>query len=609
MERSKSSLVSPEKRLTLEELIAREPFLQKAYSFAEEAHAGQFRADGSPYFTHCVAVTRILCEEWGITDPEKLAVGLLHDVPEDTTFSLEDIGNIFGNNIKIWVDGVTQFRSETNISKSQADKETIRKVFNRNLVEPYVGVVKLADRLHNMRTIQFMPPEKQGPKAQETLNVYSPLAESLGMWIVKRELENISFRYTDPANFVRYSRLFDRDPRTKEKFIGNMVAYLEKIMDGSGIPGQVMVRKNSLVRLKDKKHPYNDINDVVSFRIAINGNGPTEKRDGVYKMLGILRENFANVEDIDRFDDFFHSPKFNEYSAIQITLNTDKGAIEIAVTTDEKEDYNNWGVVSLLRKGRCNLSEHALKLVFTPTGQVKFLTPAATGLDLAYLINIKMGTQAVAVEIDGQRLPISTVLPNGSDVKIITGPWRVAPNAEDLANSLPSTKKKAEKQFIEKQMHDEQAKGKTKVTRIIAARGLIDLYDLTKLNEHSDKLGDLLNYLGSKRSLAILYRLVEYGVITKEELNKQLDKYGITKKELGITSILVQGMTDDKNLLNIFTSQISEHHGNIRYSEGVGDTGEGFKIKFLVEGLSKNAEREIKKTFKNNPKIRKTIVV
>lgn len=609
MERSKSSLVSPEKTFTLEELLAREPFLQKAYTFAQEAHEGQFRADGTPYFTHCIAVTRILCEEWGITDPEKLAVGLLHDVPEDTDYTLDDIKEIFGNNIMLWVDGVTQFRSETGVSKSQKDKETIRKVFNRNLVEPYVGVVKLADRLHNMRTIQFMPPEKQGPKAQETLNVYSPLAESLGMWIVKRELENISFKYTDPANFARYSRLFDGDPRTKDRFIDNMVSYLRQIMAGSEIPGEVMVRKNSLVRLKDKKHPFNDINDVVSFRIAVTGDSSTSKRDGVYKMLGILRENFGDMEDIERFDDFFHTPKFNEYSAIQLTLNTDKGAIEIAITTDEKEDYNNWGVVSLLRKGESNLTEHALKLVFTPTGQVKFLSPSATGIDLAYLINKKMGAQAVAVEINGEVFPVSTVLPNGSDVKIISGPWRPAPDPKDLINSQPSTKKKAEKQFIEKQMQDEQAKGKTKVARIIAARGLLDLYDLTKLKEHSDKLGDLLNYLGSKRSLAILYRLVEYGVVTKEELNRQLDKYGITKKNLGITSILVQGTTDDKNLLNIFTSQISEHHGNIRYSEGMGDTGEGFKIKFLVEGLSKNSERKLRKAFRSHPKISKSVVV
>lgn len=609
MERATAFPNSPEKHVSLEEIIIREPLLFKAYQIAETAHAGQKRADGSPYFTHSIAVTRIMCEEWGITDPEKLAVGLLHDVPEDTEFTIDDVGREFGENVKAWVDGVTQFRSETGVSKSQTDKETIKKVFNRNILDPFVGVAKLADRLHNMRTIQFMPPEKQGPKAQETLNVYSPLAESLGMWIVKRELENISFRYTDPVNFARYSKLFESDPRTKDGFVKNMSAYLEKIVQDAGVAGIVAVRKNSLVRLKDKKHPFNDINDVVSFRIVVNGQDEASKADSVYKMLGIIRENFGELEDQERFDDFFHFPRFNGYSTIQLTLNTDKGAIEIAITTDEKEDYNNWGVVSLLRKGQKDLSEHALKLVFTPSGQVKFLTPESTGLDLAYLINKKMGAQAIGVEIDGKKFPISTILPNGADVRVITGPARIAPNKSDLVNSQPITKKRAEKQLIEKQMQEEQIKGKALISKIVAKSGLLDLYDLTKLKEHTDKLGDLLNHLGSKRSLAILYRLVFYGVVTKEDLVKQMEEFGITKKSLGITTILVEGDLDNKNLLNIFTSEISKFNGNIRYSEGVGEAGDGFRIKFLVEGLSKEAERRLRKTFKHDPRISKSKVV
>lgn len=591
--------------------VMHEGLTTRAYKIAEEAHKGQKRAEGVPYIFHPIAVVHILRTEWGITNPEILAAGFLHDGPEDNTLlTLDYIKREFGPQVASWIDGVSQFRSEKSRDRSKAeiDRETLRKVVRRNFIDPTVGILKLADRLHNMRTLQFMSDQKRVAKARETLDVYSPLAESLGMWIVKTELEDLSFRYTEPEIFAKFSKLFNEDPRTNDPFLSYMKSRLENIVLGSGVEANVTVRKNSLVRLKDKKHPFSDINDVASFRIVVGGDGRITKRDECYKLLGILREVFKDEEDQSRFDDFYNTPRFNQYSAMHITLDTSIGAVEIAITSDKKEDYNNWGVVSLVRKGERSLQTHALKLVFTPTGQVKFLPPEATGLELAYLIDKKMGAQATGMFINGKYCSISTVIPNGADVEIQRDPRKIAPNTEDVNLSQPTTKKKAEKQLLEKKMKEEETRGKEKVKKIISECGLIDLHDLTKLDEHAGKLGDFLNFLGYKGSLAVLYRLIEYGTVTENDLRQQLKEHGISKKTLRLTTILIEG-NDANELLSSFSTEISNHGGNIRWAEGGSEDGKRFSQRFVIEKLSPEAEKKIEEIFRKDTRIDRVVIV
>ena len=177
---------------SLEKYIESEPKLTRAYEVAEKVHEGQSRDEGIPYITHCLAVARILYEEWGITNVDILATAFLHDTVEDKHFPIEQIRFEFGENVASWVEAVTKLPETGNLSKEEADSKTLRKVNDASFIEPQVGVIKLADRLHNMRTLIYVKdPEKQVRKAKETL-FYAKLAESLGMWEVVRELEDLS---------------------------------------------------------------------------------------------------------------------------------------------------------------------------------------------------------------------------------------------------------------------------------------------------------------------------------------------------------------------------------------------------------------------------------
>jgi guanosine-3',5'-bis(diphosphate) 3'-pyrophosphohydrolase len=603
----------PQKKDCLEKLVENSPLLSKAYKIAQEAHQGKFRADGTtPYFSHCVAVAKIICEEWKIVDEEIISATLLHDTEEDTDITLDKLASEFGPKVAFLVDGVSKLRYEDDgintKSKEEKDRETVRKVFSKNLIDPAVGVLKLADRLHNMRTLSVMPLKNQIAKADETKG-YAKLAESLGMWEVMRELENLSMKYSNHEDFDKYSRILAEDPRTQEDFVSWLSSTLEIIAGDASIDANVETRTISLSKLKNKKGKYltENINDLISFRIVIPSKGSVEARNNVYKMLGALRQNFADVEDADRFDDFYSKPRDNDYSAIQLTLDFPQGSTEIAITSEEKEEFNKWGVVSLIRKGDLELAKHALKLVFTLTHEVKFFPSKATGLDFAYSISSEMGARADNVLINGVRFPISTVLPNGAEVEIELGKPRIVPKKEVRDFSLPTTKSVIHEQISEEAKWRLEIKGKETVENIISRRGLIDLTDLLKIDKYKANLEDLLFILGCKNSVNDLYYKIGSGVMDPKDLEKHFDEAEITKKHMGLTSILIEG-SDNPGLLNFFASEVENFGGNIRTNYGESD-----KITFtqhlIIENLTAECEAKLATAFRKDPRITKVIVV
>lgn len=600
----------------LEEFIESSDFLKEAYKLAQEAHKGQVRAEGTAYFSHCVEVARILYEEWGITDTKKIAVGLLHDTVEDTEVTLEELALKFGQEVAFWVDGVSKFRSEKDDggekSKEQKDRETVRKVFNQNQIDPFVGVAKLADRLHNMRTLGYMSVEKQIAKSNETKG-YARLAESLGMWEVMRELENLSMKYSSPQDFEKYSQILDTDPRTQEEFVAWLTSSLETIAREASIDARVETRKISLSKLENKKGKYltEKINDLISFRVVVADMGNVETRNKVYKMLGAIRQNFAEIEDSKRFDDFYFKPRDNDYSSIQLTLEFPQGSTEIAITSSAKEEFNNWGVVSLIRKGETDLSRHALKLVFTETQEVKFFPPKATGLDFAYSISPEMGARAINVLVNGISRPISTVLPNGAEVKIELGEPRIAPKNELRNYCLPPTRKIIDGQLSEEAKWKLEMKGRETVGNIISQRGLIDLADLREIDKHKPNLEHLLFILGCKNSIPDLYYKVGSGVMDVKNLKNHFDEAGITKKELGLTSILIEGL-DGPGINSLVSSKVTALGGNIgpminRSHDGVG--GATFTIRMVVENLTEDDEKDLSKSLREDSRITTISVV
>lgn len=600
----------------LEELVESSAFLTKARNYAKKVHEGDIRAQGVPVFTHCEANARIIYEEFGISDREKVAVGFLHDTVEDTTTTLEEISREFGPKVAFYVDGVSQLRSEKEDggikSKAQKDRETVRKVFNQNQIDPFVGVAKLADRLHNMRTLGFMPVKNQIAKANETKD-YAKLAESLGMWQVMRELENLSMKYSSPEDFEKYSRILSEDPRTGEKFVGWLKSTLEAIALDASIAAKIETRSISLVKLGNKmgKNFPNKINDLISFRVIVAGIGSTEARNNVYRMLGAIRQNFADIEDTKRFDDFYFKPRDNDYSAIQLTLDFPQGSTEIAITSVAKEEFNNWGVVNLIKRGDPDLSKHTLKLIFTETDEVKFFPSMATGLDFAYSISPEMGARAIYVLINGVKFPVSTVLPNGAQIKIEMGEPRIAPEQESRNYCLPAARRIIDEQLSEKAKWELEMKGKEVISNIISLRGLIDLDDLLKIDKYKASLEHLLFILGCKNSIQDLYYKVGSGVMNPIVLEKHFNDAEITKNHLGLTSILIEGI-DGPGITSLVSSKVSELGGNIgpltnRPHDGGKETT--FTSRMVVENLSPVNEAKLNKFIQKDPRIKKVVIV
>jgi len=502
------------------------PIVQEAARLAEMAHEGQKRAEGTPYFTHCQEVARILYEEWGIADSEILSAGFLHDTVEDTSVTKADLKRNFGREVAELVDGVSKFGSD--------DKENIRKVFDKNLIDPRVGVIKLADRLHNMRTLHFMTEAKRTAKAKETEG-YASFAESLGMWKVKSELEDLSLKFTNPEEFERLSQMLSEDKRISVLTMSHMTSVLQSLAERIGIGVRIEPRINSLARIghkMDKGMDISEINDVVSYRVTVDDSeGVDAGRNDCYKMLGIVREKFAGIEDHERFDDFFSTPQDNRYSSIQVTLTTEDGSVEIAIATKEKEDFNNWGVVSLIRKGVKNLSDYALKLIFTPADQVKFFPPGATGIDFAYSIDKEinkketMGTRATAILIDGVRHELSTVIPNGTTVDVILGKSKTIIPGEYLKFCLPKTRKIIERQIAGQIQREQIRAGKEIVDGSVTEKGIASLSQLLEEDDSAQKLVDWLYDIECKGHLNTLYFKVATGRISKEELDDHLKSF------------------------------------------------------------------------------------
>ncbi|MCX6704347.1 MAG: HD domain-containing protein [Candidatus Woesebacteria bacterium] len=595
-----------------EKLIESSAFLTEAYKLADKAHRGQKRAEGIPYITHPLGVFEIVNEEWEITNEEILAGTLLHDTPEDSNITNQEIRSKFGINVASWVEGATQLRSEKgNISKEEEDKETLRKLDNASYIEPQVGVIKLGDRLHNMRTLEFMPVLSQVRKAKETL-FYAKLAESLGMWDVMRELEDLSLKYIDIKEYEKYLDLRDNDPRTQPEFVDGLKSKLEVVLKDARIEARVEARKNSLLRIKHKRGSYlpEKIDDLIRFGIMVKESGNTiETRNRVMLALGALWQEFDTIENKAGFDNFFFTARDNGYSALHLTLEFPEGYVRIALTSEEKELYNNRGILGLINKGETDLHKYALKLVFTPTKEVKFFRPNATGVDYAYSISQDMGASAKYVLFDGERHELTEVIPNGATIEIKRGEPRLAPKKVLKNFALPPARRIIEEQLDEQIKFEKTMEGKRVVERIIQERGLIDLEDLTEIEELKPVFDDILLLLGCKEKVMDLYHKIGSGVMDVATFTDLLDTEGITKGKMGFTTIYVEGH-DQPGMSKNIIGQATDLGANINFQKGnKSKINATFSLKLIVENLSKKSEKELSKALHSDPRITKIIVV
>jgi GTP diphosphokinase / guanosine-3',5'-bis(diphosphate) 3'-diphosphatase len=584
----------------IEFLVDKSEKIKSALLLASEVHKDDLRKTGEKYIFHCIAVAEIL-SKWGADEDEVIA-GLLHDTVEDHPdgLCLSQIEMVFGERVAHLVDGVSKLRTS---SGKDNDFETLRKVTRETLVEPGVAKIKLADRLHNMMTMSAFSPEKQYAKASETLAVYVPLAESLGLWQVKNALADISFSYMDAERYKKVKDKIDSDPRLNERFIRKTEEDIQKILSDSGITATVEhqvggywelseKQKKSGMRSDSRPKDFADITDVVSFRVITSDE---ENIGESYRAMGIVRKKYYKLLQQSRSDDYLATPAINGYSALHDTYKTNEGNIEVAFTTKKREQFNNWGVASLsLDDLRTDPDKYRRKLIFTPKQELAVMELSARGVDVAYRLNPLLGLRAVAIKIDGKVQSLETVVPNASVVEIITEQHQTRPSVEWLTYCNRETASQIDSQMKIVEHDEEVARGeKMLVEGLLRERGILNIQDLDE-----DIVDKLLVDLGCWYGIDDLYYKVAYG-LDLSLVARKLDEMKVGRGTY--TTVLIEG-PNSIGISEEVAGIIGRNGGDVRSKMEKVGRDERFVIRMLLavdyQG-KKKIEEEMRKRFPN----------
>jgi GTP pyrophosphokinase len=474
-----------------------ETLLRRAYETAEAAHEGQLRSSGEPYVTHPVAVAHFLASLQ--LDVETLAAAILHDVPEDTELTLADIEKRFGREVARLVDGVTKlskFGSARTMEEQQA--ENIRKMFMAMAEDVRVVIIKLADRLHNMRTLQHLAPEKQARISRQTMEIYAPLAHRLGMWQIKWELEDLSFKYLEPKKYRQLVDMLADRRRAREGFVSKSIGILRKELGKVGITAEISGRPKHLYsiarKMERKGADFTEIYDLNAVRVLVD-----DVKD-CYAALGVVHSLWRPVP--GQFDDYIAMPKANMYQSLHTAvIGPEAKPLEVQIRTYQMHEVAEAGIAAHWRykegsRGDRKYDEklawvrqlmdwqrevvdptefvEGLKLdvfqdqvfVFTPKGDVKDLPRDATPLDFAYRIHTDVGHRTIGAKVNNRLVPLDYKLRNGDIVEIVTTKAAHGPSRDWLNIVRTSHAREKIRAWFKHQQRDENiAQGKELLDR------------------------------------------------------------------------------------------------------------------------------------------------
>tara|TARA_B100000427_G_scaffold111117_1_gene92125 strand:- start:4667 stop:6841 length:2175 start_codon:yes stop_codon:yes gene_type:complete len=476
--------------------------LKQAYEFADKAHEGQRRQSKKPYITHPIAVASILCELEQELDT--IIAGILHDTVEDTDVTSKQIEETFGKKVSILVDGVTKLNKLKFHSQQEAQAENYRRMFLAMAEDYRVIIIKLADRLHNMKTLQFLVPEKQKRIAKETLEIYGPLAHRLGIYNIKWQLEDMAFRYIYPEKYTEVKELVEQTREERETFVENIILKIHDQLDKEKISSSIKGRPKHLYsiyqKLDKKNTTIHQLYDLTGIRVIV------EKVEHCYGALGIIHSHFKPIS--ERFKDYIAISKPNGYQSLHTTVLTDDGkSVEIQIRTKEMHQIAEFGFAAHWQykqsdrkkqletklKWLNNILEHqdenlapndylqTLKMdlfvnevfAFTPKGDLKVLSRGSTALDFAYSIHTEVGHTCKSAIVNGKIVQLGYELNNGDRVEIITSKQsRPTVDWLRLVNSRHSRYKI--KQFLNSQNKEDSLEaGKNRLKRAFVSEGLI----------------------------------------------------------------------------------------------------------------------------------------
>ena len=481
--------------------------LKLALAFAEESHQGQYRKSGDDYIIHPVEVAKILMDMK--MDTDTVVAGLLHDVVEDTLIPIADIKYNFGDTVAVLVDGVTKLKALPNGTKNQA--ENIRKMILAMAENIRVILIKLADRLHNMRTLKYMTPAKQLEKSKETLEIFATIAHRIGMSKIKTELEDISFRYLHPEEYQEIKELVNTKKQERENYTKKVIDKIEKELEKHNLKGEVTGRPKHLYsiyrKMIEKEKKFADLNDLIAVRIVV------EREDECYNALGIIHNLFIPVP--GRFKDYIAAPKINGYQSIHTTVNgPDNQKVEIQIRTKlmhqiaedgvaahwkykdkkykEKKSKNEeyYAAVKKIIEKSTNEANEKEKtksfakevtgdvlnqtiFVFTPKGDVVELPKNSTALDFAFQIHTQIGYRTIGAKINDRIVQLNQTLENGDKVEVLTSKNTKGPGKDWIAMvNNHSSKSKIRKWFKDKEFLEKSKEGEQLLEKEFEKLGL-----------------------------------------------------------------------------------------------------------------------------------------
>ena len=531
----------------------------KAYNFAESAHEGQLRKSGEKYFVHPVEVSKILAELE--MDVDTICAGLLHDVVEDTRYSYADIAKDFGKEVADLVEGVTKLGQIEYKSKEEAQAENLRKMFMAMAKDIRVILIKLADRLHNMRTLNYMSEAKALEKARETVEIYAPVAHRLGISKIKWELEDIALRYLDPEGYYELVEKVSKKRKEREEYIQKVISLIKEKLGISNVECDIYGRAKHFYSIYRKMHYQNksfeELYDLMAVRVLVNS-----VKD-CYGVLGIVHTIWKPMP--GRFKDYIAMPKPNMYQSLHTTVvGPDGEPLEIQIRTLDMHRIAEYGIAAhwKYKEGNTEGKEEdmdlklswlrqmmewqkdlndpkefmeALKIdlftnqvfVFTPKGDVIELPAGSTPLDFAYRVHTGVGNSCIGAKIDGRIVTLDYKLKNGNIVEIIRSSNNNGPSRDWINIVKTSHAKNKIRQWFKKERRDENIqKGKELLEKELKRQGYVPS-DLIK----SKYLSSIVKRLNQNNE-EDLFAIIGYGGITlsqvipklKEQYEKEVSK-------------------------------------------------------------------------------------
>ena len=536
--------------------------IAKAYQFGEVAHTGQLRKDGSPFFNHPTSVSLILAELE--MDEETIIAALLHDTVEDTDVALADVEKTFGKEVAALVDGVTKLAVINYETKQERQVENLRKMFLAMSSDIRVILIKLADRLHNIRTLGAMTTDKQKEKAEETIDIFAPIAHRLGIFRIKWELEDLSLKYLDPEGYKELVKKVDKKRTERESIINDYIAQIGNALTELGLKFEIYGRPKNFYsiykKMKFQQKEFDEIYDLTAIRVVC------EDVKDCYSALGAVHTLWKPIP--GRFKDYIAMPKPNLYQSLHTTLMGNGEPFEIQIRTREMHEIAEFGIAAhwkykegskasnnemekkiswfrQMMEWQSDLKDpgefmNSLKLdlfntevfVFTPNGQVVDLPVGSTPVDFAYKIHSEVGNKCIGAKVNGRIVPLNYTLQNGQRIEIMTAKNSPGPSRDWLKFVKSTQAKQRIKQWFKKERREENVEKGQEM--FLAELKRQNIPAKAVLNE--EYLDAILKRL-SLKSIEDMYNAIGYGgIMTNQVVPKIREKFFKDHKEEQVKS-------------------------------------------------------------------------